>query len=174
VTIFRQWRQVMDGTKTATCRLKPYKVGSVQSVIPTYLAPAIWWKPETGEIVEHPYDKANELWGARPGFVHEIKHVNSLLTTFGYQRARVRYTFVTQICVQDLTEEDCVAEGVVPVVNPTLGIIGFECPLFPNLLWKEAVDGYRHLWNSINATPKRLRWESDPLVYFHRFELVKP
>lgn len=170
MTIFKQWEQVLDESKTMTRRLNFHpKVGSIQAVVPKYLHPSVWWHPVTGEKVGSAYDKANELWGMRPGFVHDIKTVNRLLTDAGFKQGKVLIVAKRSEPLQDITEADAIAEGVSRDPASNGWIVGHDTRLFVR---ESPIECYAALWDSINPS-RKLCWDANPVIVAVTFKLVK-
>jgi len=169
MTIFKQWREVLDESKTQTRRVSFYpKVGSIQAVVPKYLSPSVWWHPKTLEQVENSYVKARELiWGRTYDLT--IKEVCECLTTNGYLRGRVLITNKRIEPVQNITESDAIDEGIRWSDNNQL----FYCEIPGHFITAGTARGcYAALWDAIN-TKKSLRWDANPVITAVTFELVK-
>jgi hypothetical protein len=83
--------------------------------------------------------------------------------------ARIRITGIRQERVQDISEEDAIAEGCKATYFSVSGnITPWNQPDKPIL----ARDRYARLWNSIN-TRQGTRWADNPLCWCLTFELVK-
>lgn len=167
MTIFRQWQQVLDETKTETRRGNfIYKVGSIQPIIPRYLAPSVWWHPVTGERVENP--RAHLLTSIN----HDapIKCVNEMMLEMGYMQGKVLIVDKRTEPVQAITETGAMAEGILYNAKHD----GYYCPILnPSELYATAVDCYHALWLSINPRGKWC-WEANPTIVVVTFKLVKP
>lgn len=169
MTIFKQWRDVLNGTKTQTRRANfIYKAGSTQAIVPQYLAPSVWWHPQTGQQVENPrFYLFNNIGYEVEGWA--IKQVNACMLDKGYKQGKVLIVAKRSEPVQDITEADAIAEGVTRDPASNGWIVGHDTRLFVR---ETAVEAYAALWDSIN-TAKKWRWESNPVIVVVTFELVR-
>lgn len=142
--IFRQWQQVLDGTKTQTRRL--VKPGDRLMSFTTFEYP-----DDGSERIEHPgvyvQDANGRLrwWTGRTYAVQPGRGKRSL--------GRRRLLEIRREKLWDISIEDIKAEGVCPIVPDNL--------LF-RLEWVS-------LWNSIN-NKKGTRHQDNPLVWALTFE----
>ena len=150
--IFRLWQQVLDGTKTQTRRqVKPGEEyndwGFEQDGM------------HMGEVLKAGY---------RPLFSRHGKWIVG--RTYAVQPGsgrpavgRIRITNIRQERLQDISEDDVLAEGV------GLQAWAFSWPRTDH--WPRTA-GYAQLWNSIYTKPGT-RWQDNPLVWVLEFELVE-
>ena len=80
----------------------------------------------------------------------------------GWTPLRIRITAIRQERLQDITEEDAIAEGCPATVPAYLG----EYPEAVAVAW------YHALWNTINIR-KGTRWQDNPLCWCISFEVVR-
>lgn len=151
--IFKQWQQVLDGTKTQTRRLvsgfdrlglHDYGVEKVETVMQRF---------------------RDRDWPCRYG-IWRLKWVVG--RTYAVQPGRgkkavgcFRITEVRQERLQDISEEDAIAEGWPEHLE-----------LFPevNREWKTR-EWFRRLWDDIHKK-SGTRWEDDPEVWVLTFEMA--
>jgi uncharacterized protein YhfF len=134
--IFRQWQQVLDGTKTQTRR--QVKPGEEYNYRPLFSRHGKW-------IVGRTY--AVQPGSGRPAV------------------GRIRITNIRQERLQDISEDDVLAEGV----GLQAWARAFSWPRIDH--WPRTA-GYAQLWNSIYTKPGT-RWQDNPLVWVLEFELVE-
>lgn len=67
--------------------------------------------------------------------------------------------------LQDISEEDAIAEGIEP------GEIGFKSYNPKNIFEVDALWSFRNLWDSING--KKHPWDSNPWVWVYEFERIE-
>ncbi|HKM07716.1 MAG TPA: hypothetical protein VJ869_12100 [Sphaerochaeta sp.] len=79
-------------------------------------------------------------------------------------RIHLEITDIKAHRVQDITEEEAMAEGIRPMYT----ILPGECTGLTN----DAVDEYADLWDSLNAK-RGYPWESNPWVFAYTFKVVE-
>jgi len=134
------WQQVLDGTKTQTRRI--VKPGEVLRFDPNPVYNAVH------HMGGHAKWQTGNTYAVQPGRTQKAI-------------ARIEITAIRQERVQDISDEDVIAEGVV--------------------VWKWALwqvespfaAGYAELWDSIH-TSKGMRWSDNPLVWVIEFRLMQP
>ena len=147
MTIFKQYKEVINGTKTQTRRFRKMAhvhVGTERAAVPKRSKPA-WWvrSVDKFDVVNEPCSQAF-LWLGM-SYSPTQKEAAQMLTERGYVQVRIVYTRIWQERLQDISLEDALAEGVA------------------------SVEEYAALWDSINKA-KGTRWEDDPLVWCYEFE----
>lgn len=156
--------------------LPRYKVGEIVAIAQSYkdlgyIETALDISPKDWRIVRGTLGKSkgwdNKMFVRAEACVHQIKITN----------VWIEY-------LQDISDEDCLAEGVVKSVHniPTQAsqsIVGY----YPSLPLKEAADkvGWGHTYSTpqyayaalIDKISGKGTWGSNPLVFAYEFELVK-
>lgn len=130
-------------------------------------------------------DRSPKDWRIVRGTLGKCKGWNNKM--FVRAEACVHQIKITNIRIQrlqDISDEDCLAEGVVKSVHniPTQApqsIVGY----YPSLSLKEAADkvGWGHTYSTpqyayaalIDKVSGKGTWESNPWVFVYEFELVK-
>ncbi len=145
-------------TKTITIEnVKPrYKVGEVVYLKEPYygINKVFWYK----------YDKdretaiANYLWK------------NKLFMPEMAARHFIKITEVRAERLQDISEVDCLKEGIWEANNIGLDGISYWYPSCVNSQYKTPQDAYAALIDRING---KGTWESNPFVWVYDFELIK-
>lgn len=87
-------------------------------------------------------------------------------------RIFLRITDIKVERLNDITEEDAIAEGVAPINNLNMEqrVHNYNNPSNPHP-WSHR-EGFMELWDSINF--KRASWESNPWVWVITFERIRP
>lgn len=136
-----------------TGKLK-WETGRDYAVVPGRGKPGVWWR-QTGDLPhQYAYVQPDEETGR---------------VDYGYQPLRIRITAIRQERLQDISEEDAIAEGVeVPMQFQGDGVGNYGTPPDVGQL---AYEAYRVLWYSIN-TRKGTRWQDNPSVWVLSFEVV--
>ena len=118
-----------------------------------------WWCPERGLPVAYkanlePHQADRQIW--KPSIFMFRKDSRLLLEITGLRAERL----------QDITEEDAIAEGIklLKVGMPPHQVSVFAMEYPTPLVGDTAISGYRFLWNSINAKWKRL-WNKELKIY---------
>lgn len=112
------------------------------------------------------YDDTNEEDWLRD---HGWRHVSGRFMPRWASRFKLENTLVRMERLQDITEEDAIAEGVFPHIAP-----GQELKKFNGnhaALALAALAEFRNLWNTING--KSHPWESNPMVLVIGFKRVE-
>lgn len=158
--IFRQWQQVLEGTKTQTRRLRfPWEL-AVQlwkrgwSLQKPY-APFKWadWQDEIGD--EH-IAEANRILAAH--------HITLPIKPHRTARAigRIHPLSIRKERLQDISLDDVFAEGVG---------IEVDGKLYPITMKDVAREEFARLWGSIN-TKSGMWWQDDPEILMLVFEIA--
>lgn len=157
---------------TATHRVK-WAVGTTYAVQPGRSKAAVWWRPD-GTATATPlyeYLQKNEsstraLWGPK---------VKAWLREHGYREARIEIKQIRRETLQEISEEDCIAEGAPPSV-------GYELDYIPG--WQSLGDGrhftdeqrlsgykgaFASMWDEIY--PRADNWLENPEVWVLDFEM---
>lgn len=154
--IVKQYNEVIGGTKTQTRRMKDrYQVGRVYSVVPKMYQPSVyyWWEDSyffvwhegTNNETRKPMPSDGDFW----------------------QQLKVRITGKRQERLQEISEEDAIAEGI---KADYLG--GYFCDIPGHHITANSARGcYIGLWDAINTKPDK-RWEANPMVWVYTFEVV--
>lgn len=145
--IFKQWQQVLDGTRTQTRRIENeddygWTTGNMHKI-----------NPRTGTE----YLAYSTVHSANHRVRFGVGRLLPVIPKRGQKAIRDDAGNIRRVCItaihrerlHDITEADAKAEGV------------------------NSVEEYRALWNSIN-TKKGIRWEDNPSVWVIQFEVVKP
>ncbi|MEA4901877.1 hypothetical protein [Desulfitobacterium sp.] len=131
-------------------RLSPYTVGD------------ILWVRETwnGDWCDHVIYKADGGSAKEAGYTKEPKWKPSIFMPRKAARLFLRVTSIRAERLQDITEADCYAEGIIKV------------PLGENMEWAEggwAIEKFAHLWDSLNAK-RGYGWDTNPWVWVITFQ----
>ena len=142
------YTRYMQKPKTLDTPIEAYRlkwmVGRDYAVTPGVGKPGVWW---------HPVDKA-VTW-------HIIR--NDSDRRYGWEPLRIRLLAIRQEALQNISLEDCAAEGIRPYTFAK----GMMSDTPPDPRW-----AYMTLWDSIN-TRKGTRWDDDPQVWVLTFEVVR-
>jgi len=157
--IFKQWQQVLDGTKTQTRRLT--KRG--QQLTPNRLHTEHTW-PFPPTVLENAQIKwmVGKTYAVQPG--RGKKAVG-----------RIRITGIRRERLQDISKKDAWAEGIGnpdfddEISGSCLGGIAGGCDACANC---DPVWHFKLLWDSI-YTKKGARWKDDPECWCLEFEVVE-
>lgn len=174
--IFRQWRQVLDGNKTQTRRLR----------FPWELAIQLW---KYGWSLQKPYapytwaDWQNEITAEHIIEANRIlteQHITLPIKPHRTAKAngRICPIQIRKESLQDITPRDAIAEGIERVLDKGGG------PLHPTTAYKDyrdepvkygglgAVASFGTLWDSIH---KKLedRFAGNPEVWVKEFEVAR-
>jgi hypothetical protein len=172
---FKQIGEIADGTKTQTRRIVKdnellfvtesgvttvrtvlpsgntrlkWQVGRDYAVSPGRGKPGAWW---------HPVDRAITFHTSR----------TDADRAYGWRPLRIRITALRVERLQDISEEDAIAEGCVGrdvyTSKDNHGEVAYV--MTPR-------DVYRDLWDTIN-TRKGTRWDDNPRVWVIAFEVVR-
>lgn len=170
--IFKQWRQVLDGTKTQTRRLvKPNELASGSRGGGQRWIHAVWID------VKGVHDRRHEQHGFIKSSLVVLEELYRLKwavaqgvfadKTYAVQPGRgkkavgrIRITEIKRGRLQDITPQAAKAEGVDPYIVYGWGIdyIGYE-------------QAFVNLWDGIYKEPGK-QWQDNPEVWVLTFELV--
>lgn len=147
------WKKVLDGSKSQTRRIRfPYEL-AVQLWKHGWDLPwnYAWSSDQQQALIEPRYIRsANKIL--------KKNHVTIPIIPGRWQKAvgRIYVTEIRREQLQDISEEDAIAEGMFKE--------GYPMALRP-------VTRFMHLWNSINKKPGT-RWHDNPGVFTLSFESV--
>ena len=167
------WRN-KDNPEEYTPWIKPkYKEGEVVAIAQSYK-----------DLGYSPEEPLQEEAGYYPHIKNASGWTNKMFVRADIMPHRIRITKVRMQRLQDISDEDCLAEGVVKIVHsiPTKApqyITGY----YPSMSLKEAADKLG--WGRAYSTPQYAyadlidkvsgegTWESNPWVWVYEFELMK-
>lgn len=134
-----------------------WHVGNTYAVQSGRTKPAIWIAPDGRytDDIEATYLDMTENWGGKG-----LAGAKRWALKHGYREARIRLTAIHLERLQDMTEDDAIAEGFAP---HDVSYSVFRKPA--RMVFKDA-------WNGIH-TRKSTRWDDNPLVWVLTFELVR-
>lgn len=167
------WRN-KDNPEESTPWIKPkYKEGEVVAIAQSYK-----------DLGYSPEEPLQEEAGYYPHIKDASGWTNKMFVRADIMPHWIRITKVRMQRLQDISDEDCLAEGVVKIVHsiPTKApqyITGY----YPSMSLKEAADKLG--WGRAYSTPQYAyadlidkvsgegTWESNPWVWVYEFELMK-
>jgi hypothetical protein len=125
-----------------------------------------WYRATDGEpniVSEEQYEAGDDRTRWKPS-IHMPRWASRILLEVGDVRVQR---------VQDISEEDASAEGLIQVLVPGRGIgwglPGWHADQFQNT----ARQAFAHLWDSINAD-RGFGWDTNPRVWAITFKRIKP
>lgn len=148
------WSERENGACRCQNTTKPkYKIGDILYVKET------WQERPTGKIIYKADFTETDLSVGRLVFGNWKP---SLFMPQAYARIFLKVTNVRVERLQDISEEDAIAEGCDGSKNiKKLG------------RGQSAVSEYKMLWNSINKKNPEKQWQSNPYVFVYEFERVE-
>ena len=156
--IFKQWQQVLDGTKTQTRRLvKPGEECRDRITVSKYWISRFKFMPSEGaDLLSWTY--MNPKWQA--GRIYAVQPGRG-------QKAvgRIRITEIRRERLQDISEEDAQREGW---DMSNLDLLSRYDPV----TMTKATEWFCALWDSIHKKPGT-RWTDNPEVWVLTFEIVE-
>jgi hypothetical protein len=194
--IFNQVQEIISGQKTQTRRLvKPgeytWICGRFEDGSPAYSSvhheshrvrfergktyavqqkrgkPALWIRPDGSLFTGVGADTINEFLTLANNQPTSIRDIPKVLRAHGYTPLRIQITAIRRERIQDISEEDAKAEGL--IFEPCCGWCASTLRLYkPN-----PISAYALLWDSINRT-KGTRWADNPAVWVLTFKVVTP
>ena len=177
-------RRATDGAITEVCMydenesfidegqiLPKYKVGEVVAVAQSYCSIAEELENSNNATCAAHYEKnvqkASEYisWMEHPGFN------NKMFVAADMMIHQIRITDVRVERLQDISDEDCIKEGIRKVVNENGIYVQYYVGKGDNACsFENPRDAFARL---INKVSKKDVWEENPYVFVYDFELVK-
>lgn len=177
---------ILDGRKTQTRRVITKKdiLDAIEalesiSIASPHLTP--WAKHQIGDILyvreTWNYDEqANKPYYKADFDADTIKELgmkwkSSLFMPKKDARLFLKITNVRVERLQDISEEDAIAEGI-KRIGDAWEDYDFKDNSKYNYRYLRAIDSYKSLWNSINKKEPEKQWEANPYVFVYEFERV--
>lgn len=139
-----------------------------------YLADDAWLPIENtqqaGEAWSQLFHYGNGLTKRMAGLGKGVPSIHAPRWT---SRITLTVTEVRVQRLQDISEADCVAEGIEPYAGIDPDCRGYRNYADPDPVpkhWLSACDSYRTLWNSLHTEPGT-RWEDDPWIVAVSFDV---
>lgn len=164
------WEKVIAGTKTATrrCHDKPrYSVGDV--VVLTEPTQIVEFDVPYGFCLLYPWDNKrvwfheSEITNAEYFKINKWKNAYkqqpAMFMLESFARHFVRISEVRQEPLQDISDEDCIAEGIQILPYPAVNE-------YPRV-------AFESLWDSINGKKPGRRWADNPMVFAYGQEYLE-
>lgn len=180
--IFKQYEQVLNGTKTQTRRIvKPNELASGSRGGGQRWIHAVWIDTKgvhDRRFEQHGFIRASLVvlealyrlkWAVARGYFADKTYA---IQQPGHGRkavGRIRITKIRREWVQDISPQDCLAEGIQSIPNQW-GTPWYRCPGLEGE-WKSAIGAFKALWDSIHKKPGT-QWQDDPEVWPLSFELA--
>lgn len=144
----------------------PYRIGEIVAVAQSY-------ERVYAEMIEdwskHHYHAPRE--DAAEKFKRDFENTsgwdNKMFVRADIMTHQIRITNLRVQRLQDITDEDCLKEGIKVVETPSSRAYSFGCR--PEM-FATPREAYAHLIDKIGG---RGTWESNPYVFIYDFELVK-
>ena len=149
---------VLNETKTRTWRAdkKPrYEVGEIVAIKQCYK-----------DVMNYSFYNDKKLYDKVCNLMNEAGATNKMFVKNELMPHKIKITKVTPCKLQDITEEECLREGIYKFA-------GYSIFNFDNsgLAWYSgAKKAFADLINKLNGKDY---WESNPLGYAYEFELIK-
>jgi hypothetical protein len=99
----------------------------------------------------------------------DIKWKNKLFMPESAARYFIKITGVRAERLQDISEEDCIREGIIPSFSLAGGHWHYFIPDKPDEPYHSPIDAYAAFINKINGNGT---WEKNPWVWVYDFELI--
>ena len=151
---------VLDGRKTQTRRIMDsiaskyrYKNGEEVAIAQKY-----------GDITNTVSPELEQKLTQLPGWSNKMFVKANLMPN------RIRITDIRVERLQDISEEDCIAEGIWKAHNVGLEGVTYWYTNLVNSPYRTAKEAYAALIDKISG---KGTWESNPWVFVYDFELVK-
>lgn len=151
---------VLNGTKTRTWRADKeprYKIGEIVAIKQCYCDVLNYHKAQNNVTLEQ---RIIAYYCGEKGWI------NKMFTRNEEMPHKIKITGIKQCRLQDLTNDDCLKEGVRKgkVYGFFFGVVKTQKKCI------SAIDAFAGLINKLNG---KGYWESNPLGYAYEFELVK-
>lgn len=96
----------------------------------------------------------------------------SLFMPKAYTRIFLKVTNVRVERLQDISEEDAIAEGV-EILSTSKSCTMWKNYETPKEFFMSPIGSYMSLWNSINKKETEKQWDTNPYVFVYEFERVE-
>lgn len=167
---YKRIHHVVTIDRNGKSRLK-CQVGNTYAVTPQRTQPQVYWCDcVPGEIrLAHEYHPISKLVVQEFWINRHPDTWRDWLAKTGWQPLYIKITAIRQERLQDISEEDAIAEGIQAMFDPELEYFLFTD--YDNSFFHiSPVTSYKTLWQRIN-TRKGKRWEDNPLVWVLAFEM---
>lgn len=148
---------VLNGTKTRTWRADKeprYKIDEIVAIKQCYR-----------DVMIYSFYKDKKLYNKVCNLMKEAGATNKMFVKNELMLYKIKITKVTPCKLQDVTEEECIAEGIYEFLENMFNFDSSDLPWYDCA--KEAFAG---LINKLNGKDY---WASNPIGYAYEFELVK-
>lgn len=157
-----KWELQTEVDDSATFSIKPkYKVGEIVYLKEPYIF--------VGGYFEHELPTTVYKYLNNPANCKNTKFKNKLFMPESAARHFIKITAVRAERLQDISEDDCIKEGIDSFFNPLFSETRYKDYLNPNSECRSPQSSYASLINKING---KGTWESDPFVWIYDFELT--
>ena len=165
---------VLNGTKTRTWRADKeprYKIGEIVAIKQCYK-----------DVMNNSFYNDKKLYDKVCNLMNEAGATNKMFVKNELMSHKIKITKVTPCKLQDVTEEECLREGVYIDKEGGRSIgypfaVSFYCTFRgainrdgKQLYWSTPKEAFADLINKLNG---KGYWESNPMGYAYEFELVK-
>lgn len=150
---------VLNGTKTRTWRADKeprYKIGEIVAIKQSYKDVLKYHRENNNVTLEQriiAYYSGEKGWR------------NKMFTRNEEMPHKIKITGIKQCRLQDISEEECLREGIHVFVKSMFNFDNSGLPWYDS-----AKEAFADLINKLNG---KGYWESNPLGYAYKFELIK-
>lgn len=148
---------VLGGCKTRTWRADKeprYKIGEIVVIKQCYK-----------DVMNYSFYDDKKLYYKVCNLMNEAGATNKMFVKNELMPHKIKITKVTPCKLQDVTEEECLREGIYVFIERMFNFDNSRLPWYDT-----AKEAFADLINKLNG---KGYWESNPLGYAYEFELVK-
>lgn len=151
--------------KSELLRLSKYKIGEEIAIAQSY-----------NTIIQEAFDKGGEFKGSCSIFKSKGLY-NKMFVRAELMPHRIKITGLRVERLQDISEEDCLKEGVRRFSCREFGVDGIRVPYTKTIVGKYVMNIFptaqSAFANLIDKTCGKGTWDSNPWVFVYEFELIK-
>ena len=121
-------------------------------------------------LIYYKYNEKDMSFLTRTGLINDIKWKNKLFMPASAARHFIKITAVRAERLQDISNEDCIKEGIIPVQTDDGVVYQWRGTIGPRSAWiRTPKSAYACLIDSIDG---KGTWDNNPWVWVYDYELI--